>query len=128
MPEFQPSDAQLEILQILWDIEPATVREVHEILSKQKQVGLTTVQKQMQRMTEKNLIEAVSQEGKSFRFQATVKEGQMRKSLLKRFKENVYKGSAMDLVMHALGDSKPSEEEIDQLLEWLKQHKSENQS
>ena len=128
MQEFQPSDAQLEILQILWDIEPATVREIFEILRQHKQVGLTTVQKQMQRMTEKGLIEAVSQEGKSFRFQATVKEGQMRKSLLKRFKENVYKGSAMDLVMHALGDSKPSEEEIDQLLEWLKQHKSNNQS
>lgn len=128
MSDHQPSEAQLEILQILWEHQPATVRFVHEQLSQKKEVGYTTVLKQMQRMTEKGLIAAVSQEGKSHKFEALVKESKIRKTLFTQFKENVFKGSAMELVMHALGDSKPSEEELAQLQQWLEAKKKDSQS
>lgn len=127
MSDHQPSEAQLEILQILWEFQPATVRLVHEQLSKLKSVGYTTVLKQMQRMTEKGLIKAVSQKGKSHEFEALVKESKIKKTLYKQFKNNVFKGSAMDLVMHALGDSKPSEEELAQLQQWLENKKKGTQ-
>ncbi|MEM6800117.1 MAG: BlaI/MecI/CopY family transcriptional regulator [Bacteroidota bacterium] len=128
MADHQPSEAQLEILQILWEHQPATVRFVHEQLSQKKEVGYTTVLKQMQRMTEKGLIVAVSQEGKSHKFEALVKESKIQKTLFTQFKKNVFKGSAMDLVMHALGDSKPSEDEIAQLQQWLEAKKKDSQS
>ncbi|MDW3651617.1 MAG: BlaI/MecI/CopY family transcriptional regulator [Bacteroidia bacterium] len=128
MADHQPSEAQLEILQILWEHEPSTVRFVHEVMSEKKEVGYTTILKQMQRMTEKGLIEAVSQQGKSHEFKALVKESKIRKRLFNQFKENVFKGSAMDLVMHALGDSKPSEEELAQLQQWLEAKKNDSQS
>lgn len=125
MPEHQPSEAQLEILQILWEYQPSTVRFVHEQLSKFKKVGYTTVLKQMQRMTEKGLIKAINQHGKSHEFQAMVKKSKIQNTLFNQFKENVFKGSSMELVMHALGDSKPSEEELAQLQKWLEEKKKE---
>ena len=51
-----PSDEQLKILQVLWEHQPATVRFVHEQLSKEKEVRYTTTLKQMQRMTDDGLI------------------------------------------------------------------------
>ena len=128
MADHQPSEAQLEILQILWEHEPATVRFVHEVLSSKKEVGYTTILKQMQRMKEKGLIEAVSQQGKSHEFKSLVKENKIKNTLFNQFKENVFKGSAMELVMHALGDSKPSEEELAQLQQWLEAKKKDSQS
>lgn len=125
MADHQPSEAQLEILQILWEYQPSTVRFIHEELMKIKKVGYTTVLKQMQRMTEKGLIETVNQQGKSHEYKALVKESKMRKTLFKQFKDNVFKGSAIDLAMHALGDSKPSEEELAQLQRWLEEKKKE---
>ncbi|MEM6800119.1 MAG: BlaI/MecI/CopY family transcriptional regulator [Bacteroidota bacterium] len=124
MADHQPSEAQLEILQILWEYEPSTVRFVHEFLSLKKEQAYTTVLKQMQRMTEKGLIAAVSQEGKSHKYQSQVKESKIRKRLFTQFKENVFKGSAIALVMHALGEEKPSLEEIETLQKWLETKKN----
>ncbi len=59
----QPSEGELDILQVLWKIEPATVRQVHELLSASKPVGYTTTLKQMQRMLEKNLLSREDREG-----------------------------------------------------------------
>jgi predicted transcriptional regulator len=53
----RPTDAELTILQVLWDRGPSTVREVYKIISSEKNVGYTTVLKLMQIMTDKELVE-----------------------------------------------------------------------
>ncbi len=120
--DLQPSEAELEILQILWEIEPATVRMVHETLSRKKQVGYTTTLKQMQRMLDKRLLTREEQ-GKTHLYTAIARPDEIRKNLFDRLVDTAFEGSAMKLVMHALGGSETSEEEIEQLMNWLEQQK-----
>ena len=124
MADKQPSPAELEILTILWEYEPATVRFVHEKLSDAKDVGYTTTLKQMQRMMDKGMIQRVAG-GRVHQYSSVLRENQVRKSLFKDLVDSVFKGSAMDLVMHALGSSKPSEDELDELQKWLEQQKKQ---
>lgn len=113
-----PSDEQLKILQVLWEHQPATVRFVHEQLSQEKEVRYTTTLKQMQRMTEDGLIKR-KKLGKSHEYMALLGESQVKKSLVNRLKDTVFKGSAMEMIMHALGQEKPSQEELEDLKKWL---------
>ncbi len=119
---YEPSDAELEILKALWKNEPATVRTVFEILEKKREVGYTTILKQMQRMYEKGMVER-AKSGKVHLYTAVPREKEIQKSLLDDLVDKAFKGSAMDLVMHALGRSKVSEEELEELKKWLNEQK-----
>lgn len=121
----QPSDGELEILNIIWQKQPITVREIHDLLLKTKEVGYTTTLKQIQRMTEKGMIERIGT-GKGHQYQAIVKEEKVKENLFQKLVNSAFKGSALKLVMHALGRSEPSENEIEALEAFLKQKKTEN--
>ncbi len=118
----QPSDAELEILQVVWKEEPVTVRKVHEVLSESKKVVYTTTLKQMQRMTNKGILERKGS-GKSHQYSAIVKEENVQKSLYQKLVNSAFKGSVMKLVMHALGNAKTTDEEIEALETFLEQQK-----
>lgn len=120
---FKPSEAELEILQILWEHQPTTVKVIHELLSEQKEVGYTTVLKQMQRMYEDKKMLSRTKEGKTHLYKAIPKENEIKQGLFSKLVNTAFKGSSMDLVMHALGKSKTSQEELDALQEWLDQQK-----
>jgi predicted transcriptional regulator len=115
----RPSDAELEILSILWEHQPASVRFVHEELSRKKQVGYTTTLKQMQRMVEKKMIRRTGDDDKTHLYESLLEEESTRNSLFDRLIDVTFKGSAMDLVMNVLGRSKASPEEIDAVKKWL---------
>jgi len=119
-PKFSPSEAELEILQILWEIEPATVRAVHERLSQKKKVGYTTTLKQMQRMLDKRMLQR-SEAGQPHQYKTLAKEQDVKRHLFNRLVDTAFEGSAMKLVMHALGQQEASQEEIDELLKWLEE-------
>ena len=121
--DFHPSEAEMEILEVLWKIEPASVREIHEILSKSKQVGYTTTLKQIQRMLDKGMVSRTGS-GKSHQYSAVAKKIQVRKNLFQKFVDTTFEGSAMDLVMHALGQEKASKEELDKLMQFLEEQKN----
>jgi len=120
----QPSEAELEILQILWEDQPLTVREIHEIISQTKNVGYTTVLKQMQRMVdiEKGLLTRYK-EGKVHYYSAAIQKADVQTSSLNRFVDRVFNGSTSDLIMHALGNKPTSREELEELEKWLKEQK-----
>lgn len=124
MTQIKPSEAELEILQIIWPSEPCTVRFVHEELCKKKSVGYTTTLKQIQRMVEKNILQRVGDE-KTHQFRALIQEQETKNNLLDKFLESAFKGSAMDLVMHALGNNKTSVEELATLKKWLEKKEQE---
>ncbi|MFN0034841.1 MAG: BlaI/MecI/CopY family transcriptional regulator [Saprospiraceae bacterium] len=122
---YQPSQAELEILQVLWEIEPATVRAIHErIAAAGKEVGYTTVLKQVQRLTEKGALEKEIVEG-SHLYRATVHEADVKHQLAGRVMRSAFGGSALQMVMHALGNEKASPEELQELKTWLDQQLSE---
>ncbi|SFF63151.1 BlaI/MecI/CopY family transcriptional regulator [Thermoflexibacter ruber] len=109
----KPTDSELEILQILWQKGSCTVREVNEILnqSREGEVGYTTTLKIMQIMHEKGLI-GRDDSAKTHIYSAVVKEEDTQKQLLERFMDSVFKGSAMKMVMQALGNQKTTPEEL----------------
>lgn len=117
-PFRQPTEPELEILQVLWEHQPTTVKFVHEQLVQQREVGYTTILVQMQRMLEKEMI-ARTKEGKQHLYSATFSESEIQESLYDKLVNTAFKGSPMSLVMHALGHNKTSKQELDELQQWL---------
>ncbi|NIM13907.1 MAG: BlaI/MecI/CopY family transcriptional regulator [Candidatus Aminicenantes bacterium] len=114
----KPTEAELEILQILWKHGPCTVRFVNDKLNQKKTVGYTTTLKIMQLMFEKKLLKR-DETTRSHLYSAAVKEKETQGLLLDRFLETAFGGSALKLVMQALGNHKASKEEISQIRELL---------
>lgn len=119
MSENKPTEAELEILQILWQHGPSTVRFVHEQLARKKDIGYTTTLKNMQNMVQKNILER-DEESRSHVYKATLKQQETQKMLLDRFLDSAFGGSAGKLVMQALGHKKTSKEELKQIKELIK--------
>ena len=120
MSQIKPSDAELEILQVLWEHQPCSVKFVHEIISKKKEVGYTTTLKQVQRMQDKGLVERERGEGKSYNYSATEKAEKTKSKLFDRLVENAFGNSVSELMLHALGKSKATPEEIEELKTFIK--------
>ena len=118
-----PSEAELEILNVLWKKKKATVREVHEQLSTHKEVGYTTTLKQMQRMLDKGLIIRKNSE-KVHLYLALLDEKEVKSTLINRLMHGAFGGSAMKMVMHALGQTNTSPEELENLEKFLKEQKN----
>ena len=121
------TDSELEILQILWENSPRTVREVNDILNRKKETGYTTTLKLMQIMLEKGLVSR-EREGKTHLYTAIAKENDTQKELLDKFIDKVFQGSASKLMMQALGRKKPSAAEIKEIQEILKDLEKDNTS
>lgn len=115
----KPSDGELEILQVLWNSPNITVREVHAILQQKRDIGYTTTLKQMQRMLEKNMISR-NDSVKPHQYAALLDEASAKRNIFAGLSDSLFQGSAMELVMHALGNQKSTPEELDQLKEWIK--------
>ncbi|RRB07219.1 BlaI/MecI/CopY family transcriptional regulator [Larkinella rosea] len=107
----KPTESELEILQVLWANGPSTVRQVNEQLSQAKEVGYTTTLKLMQIMHEKGLLSR-TEEGRYHIYQALIGEAETQQHLLDRFVDTAFRGSAMKLVMQALGNSKATPQEL----------------
>ena len=114
----KPTEAELEILQILWGSGPTTVRFVNDKLNLRKEVGYTTTLKIMQIMTEKNLLSR-DEENKSHIYSAVYKKDETQKVLLDKFLESTFGGSASKLVLQALGNRKTSKKEIEEIRKFL---------
>lgn len=115
----KPTDAELEILNILWEKGAATVREVHDELTKTKEAGYTTSLKLMQIMFEKGLLSRDAS-SKTHIYTAAVPKEQTQGQIVKRVIDTVFNGSAMQMVMQALGNHKTSSDELEQIMEYLK--------
>ena len=114
-----PTEAELAILSILWTTGPATVREVHDALSA-KQIGYTTVLKQMQVMAEKGLLER-SERFRSHVYGAALPKEQTQQQLAGNLLHRAFDGSAKNLVLGALSSKKPSAAELNEIRHILDQ-------
>jgi BlaI family transcriptional regulator, penicillinase repressor len=111
-----PSDAEVDILAVLWRLGPATVREVHEALA--KDCGYTTTLKQMQLMAEKGLL-IRSERFRSHVYEAGVPKEQTQKQLAGDLLKRAFEGSAKSLVMGALAAQSTSSEELAEIRKML---------
>jgi BlaI family transcriptional regulator, penicillinase repressor len=105
-----PTEAELEILNILWTSGPSTVREVHTALSG-KQTGYTTVLKQMQVMAEKGLLMR-SERFRSHVYEVRLPKERTQQLLAKNLLQRAFDGSTKNLVLGALSSQKVSSSEL----------------
>jgi BlaI family transcriptional regulator, penicillinase repressor len=118
----KPTESELEILQVLWEKDKASVREVHEELLKTKEAGYTTTLKLMQIMYEKGLVSR-DDTFKTHIYRPSVSKEKTQQHLLGKMINTLFGGSSTELVLQALGNHKASAaelEEIQQLLNNLK--------
>lgn len=110
----KPTESELEILQVLWEKNMASVREVHEELVQLKDVGYTTTLKLMQIMHEKGLVKR-DDSVKTHIYQASVSREKTQKHMLGKMIDTLFQGSPTQLVMQALGNHKASANELEEI-------------
>lgn len=117
-PFIRPTEKELEILQILWRKGPVAVKDVHEEMGGEEQNGYTTILKLMQIMHEKGLVSR-QRSGKLHLYEAVASQQHTREFMVDKMITTVFQGSAMQLVMSALGNSKSSKEELSEIKRYL---------
>ncbi len=107
----RPTDSETEILAVLWEQGPCTVRQVHDVVGDRRGVGYTTVLKLLQIMTDKRLVERESK-GRSHIYRAAAPAEQTQSRLVDDLVQRAFGGSASALVMRALGSRRASAQEL----------------
>jgi predicted transcriptional regulator len=123
----KPTPAELDILQVLWEIGPATVRQVHQILSSQREAGYTTVLKLLQIMAEKGLVRR-DESQRAHVYAAAVPKGQTQRQLVTELVNRVFGGSAAQLMQQALAGKKASPGEIAEIRRVLREYEGGGRS
>jgi BlaI family transcriptional regulator, penicillinase repressor len=123
MPEKlpRPTDAELEILTVLWSRGPSTVREVHEVIGHRKPAQYTTVLKLMQIMADKGLVRR-DEKQRAHVYEASRSREWTQRQLAGDLLERGFFGSAKSLLMGALSARKASKEELAELRRFLDEY------
>jgi BlaI family transcriptional regulator, penicillinase repressor len=118
--KIEPTKSELEILQVLWEHGPATVRFVNDKLNEQKRaVQYTSTLKLMQIMSEKGILKRDESNMKHI-YMPAMEEQKTKGFLLERFVDSMYNGSASSLMMQLLGNKKTSKKELQAIKDLLK--------
>jgi BlaI family penicillinase repressor len=117
----KPTASELEILQVLWERGPSTVREVHEQLNAKRAMGYTGVLKLMQIMTAKGAVRRNEQQ-RAHVYEAVEPAEKTKQQFALDVLERVFDGSASELMMHALAGHKATKEEMEELRRLLKEY------
>jgi BlaI family transcriptional regulator, penicillinase repressor len=115
----EPTKSELEILQVIWQYGPSTVRFVNDTLNERKRiVQYTSTLKLMQIMAEKKMLKRDETNMKHI-YIAILEEQKTKSFLLDRFVDSMFNGSASSLMMQLLGNKKASQEELKEIKEML---------
>lgn len=117
----KPTSTELEILRVLWKRGPSTVREVHDVLSRTKPTGYTTVLKLLQIMTAKGSVTR-NEDARAHVYAARQPEENTKRQLVGDLLQRAFSGSASQLMMHALAGKKTSAEEIEEIRRMLDEY------
>jgi len=117
----KPTAAELQILQVLWERGPSTVREVHDALQEEKALGYTTVLKLMQIMTTKGLVRR-DENQRAHVYEAQQPAEKTKRQFAADMLERVFDGSARELMLHALASQRSTRQEIEELRNLLDEH------
>ena len=121
----KPTASELEILHILWNRGPSTVREVLASLSEKKSLGYTGVLKLLQIMTVKGFVRR-DESNRAHVYEARRPAGQTKQQLASDLLQRVFEGSASQLMMHALAGHRASAQEIEELRRILDAYKGDD--
>ena len=125
--EEQPTTGELEVLKVLWDRGPSTVRDVMEVLNADRPRAYTSVMSLMNVMADKGLLVRVPQ-GRAFVYRPKVERKRTRGRMVGDLLGRVFDGSAHELVAHLLDQTKPTAEELDEIQRTIAEYQQERGS
>lgn len=114
----RPTQAELEILRVLWLRGPSSVRDVQEVLAKEREAGYTTVLKLLQIMASKGLV-LRDESARSHVYRAAVPQEQTQQQLVRDLLERAFDGSASQLILQALATRRATPEEMREIRRML---------
>lgn len=114
----KPTDSELEVLALIWQQGALTVRQIHDQIKRNRDIGYTTTLKIMQIMYEKGMLTR-SKLGKTHLYKAVESQQQTQDGLVNKMVQTAFHGSAKDLVMQALGSAKTSKAELEEIRAYL---------
>ena len=98
----KPTPAETEILNVLWDLGPSTVRQVHAVLNGQRPTGYTTVLKFMQIMADKGLLSRVEGDARAHVYQPALERATTQRQMVRDLVDRLFGGNPSQLVLQAL--------------------------
>jgi predicted transcriptional regulator len=110
----KPTEAELQLLRVLWERGPSTVREIHEAGGEEKETGYTTTLKILQKMADKGLVER-DESARSHIYHPAIKAEQTQRQLVRDLVQRAFGGSPAQLVLQALSDKPASPEELQEI-------------
>ena len=116
--KIKPTDSELEVLALIWQQGSLTVRQVHDQIKISRDIGYTTTLKIMQIMFEKGMLTR-SKKGKTHLYNTVEPQHKTQDGLVNKIVKTAFHGSAKDLIMQALGSSKPTKAELEEIREYL---------
>ena len=110
----RPTDAELSILRVLWERGPSTVRQVHEVLCRERTTAYTTALKLMQIMADKGLL-GRDESDRTHVYHPRLTQEQTQRQLLRDLLDRAFGGSSSKLVMQALATKRATAEELNEI-------------
>jgi BlaI family penicillinase repressor len=120
-PKVQPTPSELSILQVLWARGPSTVREIHDVLAEEKDIGYTSTLKLLQIMTAKELVTR-TEEQRAHVYSANQPAEKTKQQFANDVMHRVFEGSASQLMLHALSGKRGSKKDVDELRRMLDEY------
>ena len=117
----RPTDAELEVLTVLWSLGPSTVRDVHETIARRKPTQYTTVLKTLQIMAEKGLVKR-DEKQRAHIYSAARPRQWTQRQLAGDLLQRAFGGSAASLMLGALSAHRASPDELAELRQFLEQY------
>jgi predicted transcriptional regulator len=116
----QPTEVEMQILRILWELGPSPVREIHKRLEAAKGTNYSTTVKMLAVMLQKGLLKR-DEDAQPHVYRPALTRAKTGKRIVDDLIEKVYDGSAMSLVLQALSSGKATKEELDEVRRMLDQ-------
>lgn len=110
----RPTESELELLRIVWEKEPATVRDIYDALNLVRPSGYTTVLKMLQIMTAKGLV-VRDEANRAHLYRSAISQDAMQSKILKDLSVRLFSGSAAQLALHALAMESASAGELEEI-------------
>ena len=119
-----PTRGELEVLNVLWDRGPSTVRQVMEVLNRRRRRAYTSVMSLLSVMTDKGLVRREPQ-GRAFLYEARVAREETQGRMVQDLLGRAFEGSAAALVAHLLDQASPTPRELDEIRRTLDQYRKQ---
>jgi BlaI family penicillinase repressor len=119
----RPTETELELLRILWETEPATVRDIYDKFNEDRPSGYTTILKLLQIMTAKGLV-VRDEASRAHVYRAAISQDAMQSKILKDLSMRLFSGSAAQLALHALAMEPANQNDLDEIRALIERKRS----